>query len=77
MLNLRLIAHVISSLLLLEAILLSSAFGVGLYYKETDYTTFGIPIAITLLLAIILFRCGRKAVNKLGRRDGYLIISST
>lgn len=77
MLNLRLIAHVISSLLLLEAILLSSAFGVGLYYNETDYTTFGIPIAITLLLAIILFRCGRKAVNKLGRRDGYLIISST
>ena len=77
MLNLRLIAHVICSLLLLEAILLSTAFGVGIYYNEKDYATFGIPILITLVLALILFRIGRKAVNKLGRRDGYLIISST
>ena len=77
MINFRLIAHVISSLLLLEAMLLSIAFGVGIYYNETDYATFGLPIFITLLLAIYLFRFGKKAINKLGRRDGYLIISST
>ena len=77
MINFRLIAHVICSLLLLEALLLSIAFGVGIYYNETDYATFGIPILVTLLLSLLLYYAGRKAVNKLGRRDGYLIISST
>ena len=77
MINFRLIAHVISSLLLLEALLLSIAFGVGVYFNETDYATFGIPIAVTLVMSFLLSHLGRKAVNKLGRRDGYLIISST
>ena len=77
MINIRLFAQVVGSLLFLEAFLMLTALGVGIYYDETNYFTFGLPIAIALLLAILCRYLGRGAVNKLGRRDGFLILSST
>lgn len=77
MLNSKLICRVLGTLLFFETLLLIVAFCTGLLYHETDYATFGIPIIATLLLAIALKWYGRKADNRMGRRDGYLIVSLT
>ena len=77
MINIRLFAQVIGSLLFLEAFLMLTALGVDFYYGANNYMTFGLPIGIALLLGLIFRYIGRKAIDKLGRRDGFLILSST
>jgi trk system potassium uptake protein TrkH len=77
MINFRLLSQVVGTLLFLEAFLLFTALGVGIFYEETNYFTFGIPIFLTIALGIGFKYMGRGAVNKLGRRDGFLILSST
>ena len=77
MLNLKLICRILGTLLLFEALLLIVAFATGIFYQETDYLSFGIPIFLCLSLALFLKWKGRKADNRMGRRDGYLIVSLT
>ena len=77
MINLKLISRILGTLLLLEAILLMVAFALGLYYGETDFLTFPIPILFAIALASVLKWYGRDAVNRMGRRDGYLVVSLT
>lgn len=77
MLNFPLIYKVIGTLLYLEAMLLSLCLGVGIFYHETDYFTFGIPILVALGIGFLLRMTGRNAENRMGRRDGILIVSLT
>lgn len=77
MLNIPIIYKALGTLLYLEAILMGVCFGTGIGYNETDYQTFGIPICIAFALGSALRFFGRHAENRLGRRDGFLIVSLT
>ena len=77
MLNFPIIYKAIGTLLYLEAMLLSFCMGVGLFYNETNYFTFGIPITVAIGLGFLLRFIGRNAENRMGRRDGFLIVSVT
>ena len=77
MINSKLICSLIGTLLFLEALLLAACLGLGFYYGETDYLTFGVPLVVAVLLGVALKVYGRKAENRMSRRDGYLVVSAT
>lgn len=77
MLNTKLIARILGSLLFLEALLLLLCYGVGLLYDERNPAPFGIPALAAALLGIALKLAGHKAENRMSRRDGYLVVSLT
>lgn len=75
MINLKIIYKVFGNLLILEVLLLLLCVGVGIWYKESNLGTFIWPAVTTFLMAIGLKYAGRHAENRMGRRDGYLIVS--
>ncbi len=77
MINLRIIAKALGGLILLEAFLMGICLGVSLLYCEGLWLRWLIPIAITIVVGAILFLFGRNAQRNFGRRDGYLVVSST
>lgn len=77
MLNLPIIYKVLGTLLYLEALLFGVCMSLGVWYGETNYATFGVPIVIALALGTALRFFGRHAENRMGRRDGFLIVSLT
>lgn len=77
MINSKIICSVIGTLLFLEALLLAVCLGLGIYYGETDYLTFGIPMLVAVAIGIGLKVLGRGAENRMSRRDGYLVVSAT
>lgn len=77
MLNPPIICKALGILLHLEALLLAVCFAVGFFFGQTDYLTFGVPVAVASSLAFLLSYLGRKAENRMSRRDGYLIVSLT
>lgn len=77
MINARLIARVLGSLLFLEALMLMFCYGLGLFYGEEELATFGLPALLAIALGALLKISGRKAENRMSRRDGYLIVSLT
>ena len=77
MINLKIIYKILGTLLILEVLLLLLCLGVGILSGETDWGTFGIPAFVAALAAFVFKMLGRKAENRMGRRDGYLIVSLT
>ena len=77
MINSKIICSLIGTLLFLEALLLAVCLGLGVYYGETDYLTFGIPMLVAVAIGIGLKVWGRGAENRMSRRDGYLVVSAT
>lgn len=77
MINRKIIYKVIGTLLVLEVLLLLLCLGVGLVSGETNYGMFGYPAIGAAVMALILKVMGRNAENRMGRRDGYLIVSLT
>lgn len=77
MINSKIICSLIGTLLFLEALLLAVCLGLGIYYGETDYLTFGIPMLVAVAIGIGLKVLGRGAENRMSRRDGYLVVSAT
>lgn len=77
MLNFKIISKVLGTLLLLETLLLLVCLGTGLFYGERDWYTFTVPAITSLVLAVLLKSLGRHAENRMGRRDGYFIVSAS
>lgn len=77
MLNLPLIYKALGMLLQLEALLMAICFGMGYFFHETHHLTFGLPVCIAVVVGGLLQFFGRHAENRMGRRDGYLIVSLT
>ena len=75
MINLKIIAQILGTLLFLEAIMLAACLGLGCFYGESDYAAFAVPTLLALVLGIILKWKGHGAENRMGRRDGFLIVS--
>lgn len=77
MLNYPLVYKALGTLLQLEALLLALCFGMGFCFSETHHLTFGIPTLVALLTGTLFRFFGRHAENRMGRRDGFLIVSLT
>ena len=77
MINIKIIYKIIGTLLLLEVVLLLLSLGIGIVSGETNYGMFGYPAVAAFSAAMILKMMGKKAENRMGRRDGFLIVSLT
>lgn len=73
--NLKLIYKVLGSLLFLEALMMLACMGIAIGYKEDDVFPFASSAVLTILGGILMKLHGRDAVNKLSRRDAYLLVS--
>lgn len=77
MLNIPIIYRALGTLLYIEAFLLALCLGMGWSFGETNHWAFGVPTAVAFGLGAMLRFFGRHAENRIGRRDGYLIVSLT
>lgn len=77
MINTRIIFSVIGQLLLLEALLLAVCLGVSLYMADGIQLSWLVTIGVAAALGLFLLQNGRHAPNRVGRRDGYLVVSLT
>lgn len=77
MLNLPLIYKAIGTLLQLEALLMAICLGMGFWFEEANHWTFALPALIAFAIGTLLRFFGRHAENRMGRRDGFLIVSLT
>lgn len=77
MINVRLIYKILGSLLFLESLFMVLCLCVALFYHEDDVFAFIISILSTQLAAYVLRFLGRDAVNSMGRRDAFLVVTLT
>ena len=77
MLNYKVILFVLGQLLFLEAIMLAACCGVGFIYHESTLIDFGIPMFICVSLGLLFHFLGGSKNQGMGRRDAFLIVSTT
>ncbi len=77
LINREMIFRILGILLVIESFMLLVCTGVSLYYREPDYVHFIGSALLTAGVGILLMFRGRKARNKLTRRDGYCIVAFT
>lgn len=75
MINYKIILRVLGGLLYGEAVTMLMCMAVALCYQEDDILLFASSAIITVFAGAVLKFLGRKAVNKLSRRDAYLLVS--
>ena len=75
MINYKLIFRVLGLLLVVEAFFMLVTAGVSFFYKEPDITSHLSSAAITGITGIIFGLLGRKSGKKIGKREGYIIVS--
>ena len=75
MINYKIILRVLGSLLYGEAVTMLICMVVALCYKEDDILLFASSAIITVFAGAVLKFWGRKAENRLSRRDAYLLVS--
>ena len=77
LINQKMICRILGFLLFIEGVMLLVGSAVSLYYHESDYIYFIYSTLITVGAGSLLVFLGRKAENKLSRRDGYCIVAFT
>ena len=77
LINQKMICRILGFLLFIEGVMLLVCAGVSLFYHELDYIYFVYSTLITVGAGGLLVFLGRKAENKLTRRDGYCIVAFT
>ena len=77
LINQKMICRILGFLLFIEGVMLLVCAGVSLFYQEPDYIYFVYSTLITVGAGGLLVFLGRKAENKLTRRDGYCIVAFT
>ncbi|MEG1563165.1 MAG: TrkH family potassium uptake protein [Bacteroides sp.] len=75
MINSKLIVRIIGFLLLIETGLFLCCAGVSLFYGEGDLRYFLLSAALATGVGLFLLAIGQGAEKRLGRRDGYVIVS--
>ncbi|MBO5013973.1 MAG: TrkH family potassium uptake protein [Paludibacteraceae bacterium] len=63
------------ALLLIEAVFMTMALFVSLWYGEADSGVFLLSTIITLLAGVIGLLVGRRAESRMGEREGYVIVA--
>lgn len=75
--NFKIVARVIGFLLCFEALFMLLPLGVAIYYDESDIFAFVITIAITASLGLFSAFLFKKHSNQMGKREGFLIVSTS
>ena len=75
MINFKLIYKVIGALLFQETFLLGLCMAMALCYGEEDALPFMGSIVVTAFFGFMFKYFGRNAVNRLSRRDSYLLVT--
>ena len=73
--NTRMVFRTMGALLLIEAVFMTLALGVSLWYGEADSDVFLFSTIITLLAGVIGLLVGRRAESRMGEREGYVIVA--
>ena len=73
--NTRMVFRTMGALLLIEAVFMTLALGVSLWYGEADSDVFLFSTIVTLLAGMIGLLIGRRAESRMGEREGYLIVA--
>ncbi len=77
MVNLRIVARILSSLAFLEAFLLLLTLAVGIIYSEANLLPFIATAVVAIGLGAALLYYAKGAPRKITRRDGYLSVALT
>lgn len=77
LINRPMILRILGVLLWVESLMFLICAGVSIVYAEPDYLSFVYSAVISVVVGGILFFLGRKAENRLTRRDGYCIVAFT
>lgn len=77
MVNFRIVSKIIGQLLFLESAFMLCSLAVALYYNEDDVMAFLISMIATVGGGLIFKYFGRSSANNMGRRDAYLVVTST
>ena len=77
MVNWKLIAKILGSLLFIEAFIMSWCLIMALVFGEDDVMAFIFSTILTFGSAFIFLYFGRDAENALGRRDAYVVVTAT
>lgn len=75
MINFKIIYRILGALLFQEALTMFVCMGIALYFGEDDILLFATSGVLTILCGLLLRYAGRNAVNRLSRRDSYLLVS--
>ena len=75
MLNARIIYKILGQLLYIEAFMMALCTVMSLCYGETDTPGFVFSTFITVAGALVFRYLGRDAVDSLGRREAYLLVT--
>ena len=73
--NTRMVFRTMGALLLIEAVFMSLALCVSLWYGEADSDVFLLSTIITLLSGVVGLLIGRRAESRMGEREGYVIVA--
>ena len=73
--NTRMVFRTMGALLLIEAVVMSLALCVSLWYGEADSDVFLLSTIITLLSGVVGLLIGRRAESRMGEREGYVIVA--
>ena len=73
--NTRMVFRTMGALLLIEAVFMTMALGVSLWYNEADSDIFLLSTIVTLLAGVIGLLIGRRAESRMGEREGYVIVA--
>jgi len=77
MLNGRIIGRSLGILLIMEGICMLTVIPVSLYYADGDLVSIVISTAITLAAGLLLSQVFKSKDSTLGKREGYLIVTSS
>lgn len=75
--NFYIITKILGTLLALESLFMVVPMAISLYHGGDDLTAFLISIATTLFAGATLFTIGRKDHDKMGKKEGYLIVATS
>ncbi len=73
--NTRMVFRTMGALLLIEAVFMTMALFVSLWYGEADSGVFLLSTIITLLAGVIGLLVGHRAESRMGEREGYVIVA--
>ena len=73
--NTRMVFRTMGALLLIEAVFMSLALCVSLWYGEADSDVFLLSTIITLVSGVVGLLIGRRAESRMGEREGYVIVA--
>lgn len=76
MINHKIIANILGLLLIIEAVAMACSIPVSFYYGEDDLLAFTLACLITLGAGCLMWLLTRKAKKDIGKREGYIIVST-